>query len=105
VTDYTLLKDDLDELIAGYESNEAITENQRRQWRKVGKKAAITHLSFGYDGKNNLNPLRLLLIDGWDDEPVGSMTSRSAQSFFDYNENHVFPPLRDLVRVGIFFGP
>jgi hypothetical protein len=61
-------------------------------------------VSFGCNGKSNPNPLRLLEEDGWDGKPVGSLTGRSAQSFFDDNENHVFPPLRDLVRIGIFFG-
>lgn len=103
MTDYYLLKDDIDDLIAGYESNDAITENQREQWYKEGKKAAITHTSFGCGGKKYSNPLRLLKADGWNGEPVGSFTGRSAQSYFDYNENHVFPPLVDLVRIGVFF--
>jgi hypothetical protein len=101
---YITLKDDLDDLMAGFDDNTAITDNQRAQWRRKGRKAAITQVSFGCNGKSNPNPLRLLEEDGWDGKPVGSLTGRSAQSFFDYNENHVFPPLRDLVRIGIFFG-
>ena len=101
---YTLLKDDLDELIAGYESNPNISENQRRIWHKEGKKVAIPHVSFGYNGKNNSNPLHLLKEDGFDGQPVGSLLGSTVRGFWDYGDWHIFPPQRDLVRIGIFFG-
>jgi len=94
-----LLKDDLDDLIREYPSNDRITPNQRKQWRKEGRKAAITHPMLG---KDHPNCLKLLSEDGFDGRPVGSLSSRAAEGFWDYNTGHIFPPMKDLIRFGVF---
>jgi hypothetical protein len=101
---YTLLKDDLDELISTYENNPNITGNQRKIWFKDGKKAAITRPNFGKYGVNNPKPLRLLKEDGFNGDTVGSRSGRAAKGFWDSGSFHIFPPVEDLVRIGIFFG-
>ena len=96
---YVPLAEDLTELLRSYETNPLITEAQRRIWRAEGRKKAITH---GMLGKDHPKALRLLEEDGYDGKPVGSLKSRSAESFWTYSENHVFPPTDDLIRLGIF---
>jgi len=96
---YVLLGEDLTKLLEGYETNPFITEAQRRTWYAEGRRKAITH---GMLGKDHPRALRLLQEDGYDGQPVGSLTSRSAESFWTYMENHVFPPEDDLIRLGIF---
>ena len=96
---YIPLAEDLTKLLEGFEKNPLITENQRRIWKAEGKKKAISH---GMLGKDHPNALRLLKEDGYDGKPVGSLSKRSAESFWYYTDNHVFPPEDDLIRLGIF---
>lgn len=96
---YVPLAEDLSKILDSYEDNPLITENQRARWGREGRRKAITH---GMLGKDDPNALRLLEEDGYDGKPVGSLSRRSAESFWYYNENHVFPPEDDLMRLGIF---
>lgn len=95
---YVLLGQDLTELLDGYAKNPLVTENQRRLWPTDRRKP----LSHGMLGKDHPQALRLLTEDGYDGQPVGSLSSRSAESFWYYTDNHVFPPEDDLIRLGIF---
>ncbi|MBF0378758.1 MAG: hypothetical protein HQK72_14945 [Desulfamplus sp.] len=98
---YSLLRDDLTHYMRGYSNNQLITVNQRNEWKR------ITQASLGQQNnrKSSFKPLVLLEIDNsyYDNQPVGSVSSTSAERFFNYDENHVFPPMRDLVRFGCFF--
>ena len=97
---YIPLAEDLTKILEGYADNPLITENQRRIWKVDGRRKAITH---GMLGKDHSKALRLLEEDGYDGKPVGSLTSRSAESFWYYTDNHIFPSEDDLIRLGIFF--
>lgn len=97
---YVPLADDLTTIIANYESNPWVPEAQRQIWKAEGRKQAITH---GMLGKDHPNALQLLEELGYDGQPVGSLKQRSAESFWFYNDNHVFPPEDDLIRFGLFF--
>lgn len=101
---YYLLKDDLDDSMKSYDENPEITENQRKTWfRKEGQKKTIKQPMLGkYDPDKNPNPLYLLKIDGYNDELVGSLKCRSVESYWNYNTNHVFPPLKDLIFFALF---
>lgn len=96
---YTHLGDDLAKLIDGYTENPLISENQRKIWSPRGKQKAITR---GMLGNSHSRALRLLKADGHDDQPVGSLSPRSAESFWNYGDNHVFAPTDDLIRLAIF---
>jgi len=96
---YESLGEDLTTLIASYVDNPFVTKYQREIWHPEGRKRAITHAMFGNDHEK---ALQLLEVDGYDDRPVGSLRGRSAESFWNYNDNHVFPPTDDLIRLGIF---
>jgi hypothetical protein len=93
------LKDDLSDTIDGYDTNPAITEAQRQIWRRDGRNKAITQVMLG---NNHEKSLRLPEEDGFDGGTVGSLSGKAAQCFWDYNTGHVFPPMRDLVRFGVF---
>jgi hypothetical protein len=96
---YYYLKDDLSDVIDEYETNPAITKEQRRIWKRQGPSHAITQRMLGNTDEKSL---RLLEEDGFDGNTVGSLSSKSAQRFWDYNTGHIFPPTRDLVRFGVF---
>lgn len=96
---YVPLAEDLTKILDSYDDNPLITENQRAIWGRERRRKAITH---GMLGRDDPNALRLLAEDGYDGKPVGSLSRRSAESFWYYNENHVFPPEDDLIRLGIF---
>lgn len=73
----------------------------RRRGRERGR---IERTQFGrYDKLKNPEPLCLLSVDGWDDEPIGSMSPSEVQDFWDLRGNHIVPPLRDIVRIAAFF--
>ncbi len=91
---YFKLGDDLDLIIEGYETNANLSDYQRQQWYRDGKKKAVTHEMFGIDRDNALR-----LDNG---ELVGSFAANSARRFWDYGEGHVFPPMEDIIRFGIF---
>jgi hypothetical protein len=97
--EYKTLSEDLTKLIESYGDNPFISEHQRKIWKAEGRKKAITHAMFGNDHER---ALQLLKVDGYDGHPVGSLRGRSAESFWNYNDNHVFPPIDDLIRLGIF---
>lgn len=97
---YIPLADDLTKIIEGYQNNPLITEHQREIWDPQGKKKAIIH---GMLGEDHPEALKLLEADGYDGQPVGSLSTRSAESFWNYKDNHIFPPQVDLIRFGIFF--
>ncbi len=96
---YTSLAEDLTVLIDSYADNPLISEHQRGIWKPEGRTKDVTH---GMLGRDHPKALRLLEADGYDGQPVGSLSSRSAESFWYYNENHVFPPTDDLIRLCIF---
>ena len=96
---YVPLAEDLTKILEGYPDNPLITENQRRIWKVNGRRRAITH---GMLGKDHPQALRLLEEDGYDGKPVGSLSRRSAESFWYYTDNHIFPSEDDLIRLGIF---
>jgi|GEM_PF-1168798 len=96
---YTPLGDDLSKIIESYDDSKWITQHQRARWNAEGRRKAITHAMLG---KDHPAGLRLLTEDGYDGQPIGSLSQRSAESFWNYNDNHVFPPEVDLVRFGIF---
>jgi len=94
------LCDDLSDLIDRFDENPHITPAQKAQYPKKPKGKRITHDMLGNDHPNSL---RLLAEDGWDGKPVGSLSARSAKSYWDYNyTNHVFMPTGDIVRFSVF---
>lgn len=96
---YIPLGEDLTTLIDSYVDNPLITDHQRAIWHPKGRKHAITHAMLGNDHEK---ALQLLVGAGSDGRLVGSLSGRSAESFWNYNDNHVFPPTDDLIRLGIF---
>jgi len=96
---YVHLGDDLAKLIESYPDNPLITKNQREIWRARGRQRAVIRAMLG---REHPHALKLLKDDGFDDQPVGSLSSRSAESFWNYGDNHVFPPTDDLIRFAIF---
>ncbi|MCK5827938.1 hypothetical protein KAH43_05365 [Candidatus Bipolaricaulota bacterium] len=97
---YVPLANDLTTMIDNYADNSQITDHQRQIWKAKGRKKAITHGMLG--GTDHPQALRLLVSDGYDGKTVGSLSKRSAESFWYYNDNHVFPPTDDLIRFGVF---
>ena len=95
----SLLKDDLDGYLKGWKENVAATEAQQLKWpqnQKISRKLL---------GKDENNSLRLLIEDGGDGKTVGSVTANTARCFFwdaDGSTRHVFPPDKDLIRLGKF---
>jgi hypothetical protein len=99
--EYSLLKEDLDFLIDRYEAGSfKKSKNQGAIWYKEGRKHAITHPMFGSDHPKSL---QLLVEDGYDGLPLTGVSQRTAESFWDYNDNHVFPDSQSLARIGEFF--
>lgn len=97
------LCDDLSDLIDAFEANSHRTPAQEREYPKKPKGKRITHDMLGKEHpKYNPNPLRLLEEDGWDGQPVGSLSPKSARYYWDLNTTHMFMPTRDIIRFGIF---
>ena len=95
------LGDDMYALMQYFKENPLVTKAQRARYHGEGKVRAVTQPMLGTDPKPPKEPLCLLEEDGHDGLPVGSMSYSSATCFFDYNDHHVFPPQRDLVRFGV----
>jgi hypothetical protein len=93
----SLLHEELTRWLEGWEANQHATEAQRRCWpqdRGLGQEAL---------GCDHENCLRLLMEDGFDGEPVGSVPARSVRGYFQSDGGHPWLPDRDLVRFGAFF--
>ena len=91
----TTLADDLDCYFQGWSVNPHVTEAQRRVWPHH----KLPHMSLG---TNASDCLRLLVEDGFDGLPVSSRKKSAVRKWF-YSEDHLSPPLRDLVRFCVFF--
>ncbi|OAD18852.1 hypothetical protein THIOM_005542 [Candidatus Thiomargarita nelsonii] len=85
----TTLNEDIDSLLNRWPENEA-SAAQQACWPQT---QSLQHKHLGID---NPDCLRLLAEDGWDGEPVFS-------GAYFWNNDHRWPPDRDLIRLGIFF--
>lgn len=94
----TLLKDDLDYYLRGWKDNQNATEAQKKIWPQ-NRKLPRTLL-----GNDLPLSLKLLVEDGGDGAPVGSVSSNTAKHYFYDGLGHIWPPDRDLVRLGKFLG-
>ena len=92
-----LLHEELDYYLTGWKENSKATEPQKRRWPQNRK---LTRPVLGY---NSPDCLRLLPEDGLDGEPVGSVAKNTARHYFWDNEDHKWPPDRDIIRLGRFF--
>jgi len=100
---YPFLSDDLSELNDAFESCPLRTARQRETYRRPPKGKTITHELYGRETSGERPVLRLFAEDGYDGEPVGSLSAKSARAFWYAGSDHQFPPTRDLVRAGFFF--
>jgi len=91
----TTLATDLRRHFDNWGTNSGASEAQRRGWPG-------TALPYGALGADAPRCLVLLEEDGHDGRPVGSCDASRAARFFS-STDHVFPPARDLVRLGVFF--
>lgn len=73
---------------------------QREIWAPSGRCQAITQSTFGYDHEN---ALRLLEEFGYDGAPVSSQKANTTRRWFEDSNGHIFPPQKDILRVGLFF--
>jgi len=90
---------DLDHLIDSYNKNPIYPD----LWKPRGKCKGIRHDDLGRPtSKSGRIALYLPTEEGFDGKPVGSLSPRAARSYFDYGTNHVFPPVKDLIRLGLF---
>lgn len=99
----TMLGSDLDILIDDYNKgrNPRISEHQKMKWHNEVKRRGLTHLHFSSDHQKKMV---LLSEDGFSGEVVCHMKMSAAKKIWEYgSDNHMFPRLKDLVRIGLFF--
>ena len=75
-------------------------KRQREIWAPSGRCQAITQSTFGYDYEGCL---RLLEEFGYDGGPVSSQKANTTRRWFEDSNGHIFPPQKDVLRVGLFF--
>ena len=98
---YLFLSDDLTELSEGFDTCRKRSTRQTTTYLKPPKGKTISHDQFGRESEKPV--LRLFKQDGYDDEPVGSLSAKSARAFWYLGGDHQFLPMMDLVRLGFFF--
>lgn len=96
------LKYRLEEYNDSFKSQEGgrYPKRQREIWAPSGRCQAITQSTFGYDHEGCL---RLLEECGFDGGPVSSQKANTTRRWFEDSNGHIFPPQKDILRVGLFF--
>jgi hypothetical protein len=96
------LKDRLTEYNDSFKSDaeSRYPKRQREVWAPSGRCQAITQSTFGYDHEACL---RLLEECGYDGAPVSSQKANTTRRWFEDSNGHIFPPRKDVLRVGLFF--
>ncbi len=104
----TLLKDELKFYFKNWKET---PENMQWEWRQKITKAQqefwptsswIRQDQFSNNDSENHLALRLLKADGFDGNTVGSRSMSMSKKYFEDNENLHWPPIEDIVRLGLF---
>jgi len=99
--DYKFLVSDLDEIINRFNGNPLNSDLQNKNYPKPsGKGKSISHDQFGSNTCTGKLPM---ILNDYDDKPVGSVKGNTAKRFWSMGTDHISPRLRDIVRLGFFF--
>ncbi|MEX1378414.1 MAG: hypothetical protein AB1Z23_13190 [Eubacteriales bacterium] len=96
---YKMVHKELENYLRNWGSNRKKTEAQKIMYPKRIRKDMLGNKVI--DEKTDC--IRLLKEDGWDGEYVGSMAPQSAREYYWNRDSQVHPPIRDLLRIGLFF--
>lgn len=90
------LHEELTRYLEGWATNQDATQAQKKCWPQNRE---LTREAIGCDHEHSL---RLLIEDGLDGQPVGTVPVRIVKHYFQDNEEHIWMPDRDLIRLGVF---
>ncbi|MBN2878473.1 MAG: hypothetical protein JXN65_02475 [Clostridia bacterium] len=93
---------ELENYLENWGNNRKKTDAQRAMYPKKIRRDMLGNEVI-QDKNGEKDCIRLLKEDGWDGGYVGSVAPQTAKEYYWKKDNQVYPQIRDLLRIGLFF--